>query len=88
MVVTIYAEAVEALINGEAFFAGKKFKEAESLLPQSEWAAKASLMAGYADYSRNAYSKSVFGLERYILANYPADVNIILRPLSNSNMLF
>ena len=76
MVVAIYAEAVEALINGEAFYAGKKFKEAESLLPQSEWAAKASLMAAYADYSRNAYSSSVFGLERYI-RDYPADKNII-----------
>ena len=76
MVVAIYADAVEALINGEAFYAGKKFKEAESLLPQSEWAAKASLMASYADYSRNAYSSSVFGLERYI-RDYPADKNII-----------
>ena len=76
MVVAIYADADEALKNGEAFYAGKKFKEAESLLPQSEWAAKASLMAGYADYSRNAYSSSVFGLERYI-RDYPADKNII-----------
>ena len=74
-VVAIYAEAVEALKKGDAFFAGKKFKEAESLLPQSEWAAKASLMASYADYSRNAFSNSIFGLERHI-ANYPADKNI------------
>ena len=44
-------------------------------MPQSEWAAKASLMAGYADYSRNAYSASVFALERHI-NNYPADINI------------
>jgi len=75
MVTIIYAEAVEALKKGDAYFAGKKFKEAESLLPQSEWAAKASLMASYADYSRNAYSNSVFGLERYI-KNYPADKNV------------
>ena len=75
MVTIIYAEAVEALKKGDAYFAGKKFKEAESLLPQSEWAAKASLMASYADYSRNAFSKSIFGLERHI-ANYPADKNI------------
>jgi len=75
MVVIIYAEAVEALKEGDAFFAAKKFKEAESLLPQSEWAAKASLMASYAEYSRNAFSNSIFGLERHI-ANYPADENI------------
>ena len=75
MVVIIYAEAVDALKVGDAFFAAKKFREAESLLPQSEWAAKASLMASYADYSRNAFSNSVFSFERHI-ANYPADENI------------
>ena len=75
MVVAIYAEAVDALKKGDAFYAAKKFKEAESLLPQSEWAAKASLMASYSEYSRNAFSNSIFGLERHI-ANYPADKNI------------
>jgi outer membrane protein assembly factor BamD len=71
----IYAEAVKALIEGDAFFAGKQFKEVEVLLPQSQWAAKSSLMAAYSDYSRNAYSNAVFGLERHI-KNYPADKNI------------
>ena len=75
MVVAIYAEAVDALKEGDAFYAAKKFKEAESLMPQSEWGAKASLMASYAEYSRNAFSNSIFGLERHI-ANYPADKNI------------
>jgi len=75
IVVSIYAEAVDALKKGDAFYATKKFKEAESLLPQSKWAAKASLMASYSEYSRNAYANSIFGLERYI-ANYPADENI------------
>ena len=75
MVVAIYAEGVDALKKGDAFYAAKKFKEAESLLPQSKWAAKASLMASYADYSRNAFSKSIFGLERHI-KHYPADKNI------------
>jgi len=75
MVVAIYVEAVDALKKGDAFYAAKKFKEAESLLPQSEWAAKASLMASYAEYSRNAFSNSIFGLERHI-TNYPADKNI------------
>ena len=75
MAVNLYAEAVEALKKGDSYFASKKFKEVESLLPQSEWAAKASLMASYAEYSRNAFSNSIFGLERHI-ANYPADKNI------------
>jgi len=75
MAIEIYDEALEALKKGDAFYAGKKFKETESLMPQSEWAAKASLMASYADYSRNAYADSIFGLERHI-KNYPADKNI------------
>ena len=75
VVLTLYAEAVEALKKGDAFYAGKKFREVESLLPQSEWAAKASLMSAYADYSRNAYSKSVFALQRHI-KNYPGDKHI------------
>ena len=74
-VVSLYAEAVEALRKGDAFYAGKKFKEAESLLPQSGWAAKASLMASYADYSRNSYTSAIFSLEKHI-ENNPADKNI------------
>ena len=74
-VILIYSDAVEALKNGDAFYAGKKFKEAESLMPQSEWAAKASIMHAYSHYSRNAYSDSVFSLERHI-KNYPADKHV------------
>ena len=72
---SIYAEAVEALKKGDSFYASKKFKEVESLMPQSKWASKASLMASYADYSRNAYSNAIFDLERHI-NNYPADKNL------------
>ena len=75
-VTSIYYEAVESLKKGDAFYAGKKFKEAENLMPQSQWAAKASLMSAYADYSRNSYAASIFGLERHI-NKYPADKNII-----------
>ena len=75
IVMSIYAEAVEALKEGDSFYASKKFKEVESLMPQSKWASKASLMASYADYSRNAYSNAIFDLERHI-NNYPADKNI------------
>ena len=74
-VIAIYSEGIKALKAGDAFLAGTKFREAESLLPQTEWAAKASLLSAYADYSRNSYTESVFGLERYI-KNYPADKNI------------
>ena len=71
----IYVEAVDSLIKGDSYYAGKKFKEVEALLPQGKWASKASLMASYADYSRNAYSNAVFYLERHIKI-YPADPNL------------
>jgi len=75
MALSSYEEAIEALKIGDAFYATKKFKEVESIMPQSKWAAKASLMASYSEYSRNAYDSSIFGLERHI-KNYPADENI------------
>ena len=73
--VTIYAEGVKALDEGDAYYAGIKFKEVENLIPQSKWAEKASIMASYADYSRNSYSDAIFKLKRH-LKNYPADRNI------------
>ena len=75
IVITVYNEGVEALKKGDAFYAAKKFKEVETLMPKSEWAAKAALMEGYAQYNRNSYSQSIFSLERYIKF-YPADKNI------------
>jgi len=71
----VYKDALKELKLGNAFYAAKRFREAESLLPQSDWAAKASLMSAFSDYSRNSYSDAVFGLERHI-NNYPADKNI------------
>ena len=50
-------------------------KDVEDLMPQTDWAAKASLMSSYSEYSRNSYSNAIFGLERHI-KNYPADENI------------
>ena len=72
---TIYEEAVEALKKGDSFYAAKKFREVESLLPQDKWASKASLMASYSEYSRNAYSNAIFDLERH-MKFYPADKNM------------
>ena len=73
--IIIYYEAVQALEEGDAFFAQKKFREVESLMPQDKWASKASLMASYAEYARNAYSNAIFDIERHIKI-YPADKNI------------
>jgi outer membrane protein assembly factor BamD len=71
----LYAEGVEALKAGDAFYAVKKFREAETLLTQYSWASKASIMVSYAEYSRNFYSGAIFALEKHI-DNYPADKNI------------
>ena len=71
----LYAEGVEALKEGDAFYAAKKFKESESLMSLYIWASKASLMASYADYSRSSYTGAIFSLERHI-NNYPADENM------------
>ena len=71
----IYNEAVIALKKGDAYFASKKFKEAEGFYPSSAWAAKAALMSAFALYSANFYSDSIFNLERYI-KQYPSDKNI------------
>ena len=72
---SIYYQAIEALEAGDAFYAAKKFREVESLMPQDKWASKASLMASFAEYSRNAYSNAIFDLERH-MKHYPADKNI------------
>ena len=71
----LYAEGVDALEKGDAYYAGTKFREIESLIPQGKWATKASLMAAYTDYNRNSYSTAIFNLERHI-KNYPADKNL------------
>ena len=73
--ISIYYQAVEALEEGDAFYAAKKFREVESLMPQDKWASKASLMASYSEYSRNAYSNAIFELERH-MKYYPADKNM------------
>ena len=73
--ISIYYEAIESLQIGDAFYAAKKFREVENLMPQDKWASKASLMASYAEYSRSSYSSAIFSLERH-LKHYPADKNI------------
>mgnify|MGYP000216928188 CR=1 FL=1 len=73
--VDIYKEAVESLKTGDAFYAAKKFREAEIALSQYDWSSKASLMVSYAEYTRSAYSNAIFELERHI-KNYPADKNL------------
>ncbi len=71
----LYAEGVQALKDGDVFYAGKKFREAEILLSKYTWASKASLMAGYSEYSRNSYTNAIMSLKNHV-DSYPADKNI------------
>ena len=71
----IYKEAVRAMNDGDILYASRKFSEAEAILPQIEFSAKASLMSSYCLYLINFYDEALAGLERFI-KNYPADKNI------------
>ena len=74
--VLAYKEGMKQLELGDGLFASRKFDEAEILLPQSIWAAKASLMSAYALYSQNYYEDAIFNLKRHI-KNYPKDKNLV-----------
>ena len=71
----IYKEAMVAMENNQYFFASKKFSEAELILPQIDFSAKASLMSSYCLYMINFYPEARENLQRFI-TKYPADKNI------------
>ena len=63
------------LETGDVLYAAKKFNEAETLFPQSEWAPKSALMAAYAYYTQDYYSDTIAELERFIRV-YPLSKNL------------
>ena len=71
----VYKEGVEAINKGDWFYASKKFSEAELILPNIEFSAKASLMSSYCLYQINFYPEATSNLERFV-NTYPADKNI------------
>jgi len=70
-----YQEGVKNLETGDVLYAAKKFNEAETLFPQSEWAPKSALMAAYAYYTQDYYSDTIAELERFIRV-YPLSKNL------------
>ena len=74
-VLEVYKEGMESLEAGDIFFAAKKFNEAETLFPQSEWAPKSSLMAAYAYYTQDYYLDTISILERFLRV-YPKHKNL------------
>ena len=73
--ISSYKEGVRTLNEGDAFYAAKKFLDAELLFPQSEWAPKSALMASYSYYIQDYYSEAIFNLQRFI-STYPRNKRI------------
>ena len=74
-VLEAYQEGVKSLETGDVLYAAKKFNEAETLFPQSEWAPKSALMAAYAYYTQDYYLDTIAELERFIRV-YPLSKNL------------
>ena len=74
-VLEAYQEGVKSLETGDVLYAAKKYNEAETLFPQSEWAPKSALMAAYAYYTQDYYSDTIAELERFIRV-YPLSKNL------------
>ena len=73
-------EGMKSLNEGDVLFAAKKFNEAELLYPQSEWAAKAVLMASYGYYSQAYYSSAADELNEsnpYLIFN-TSDIQTVI----------
>ena len=65
-VLEVYNIGKDALEGGDVLYAAKKFNEAETLFPQSDWAPKSALMAAYSYYTQDYYGDSIAELKRFI----------------------
>ena len=74
-VLEAYKEGIRSLESGDSLFAASKFNEVEILYPQSIWAPKAALMAGYAYYIQDYYGDAIAEMERFIRI-YPTHKDI------------
>ena len=74
-VLEAYRQGMKELEDGYNLMAAKKFNEVEILFPQSVWAPKSSLMAGYSYYSDSYYDDSIAELERFKRV-YPLNENL------------
>ena len=71
----IYKDALSSMEDGQYLVASEKFDQSESLLPQTEWAAKSALMSSYCLYTISFYDEAILNLKRFKKL-YPADPNI------------
>ena len=63
---TLYNNAMNAMQAGELSDAARLFDEVERQHPYSTWAAKAQVMAAYANYQNNRYDEAINALDRFI----------------------
>ncbi len=63
---TLYNSAMNAMQAGELSDAARLFDEVERQHPYSTWAAKAQVMAAYANYQDNRYDEAINALDRFI----------------------
>ena len=68
--VSAYYEGLEALEAGDSLYAAKKFNEAELLFPQSVWAERSAIMAGYSYYVQDYLGDAIYIFEQFI-KTYP-----------------
>ena len=71
----IYRDALKSMQDGQYLIASEKFDKSESLLPQTEWAAKSALMSSYCLYTISFYEDAILNLKRFKKL-YPADPNM------------
>jgi len=72
---TLYNGAMNAMQAGELSDAARLFDEVERQHPYSSWAAKAQVMAAYANYQANRYDEAINALDRFIQL-HPGNTNI------------
>ena len=70
-----YRDALKSMRDGQYLVASKKFDKSESLLPQTEWAAKSALMSSYCLYTISFFEDAILNLKRFKKL-YPADPNM------------
>jgi outer membrane protein assembly factor BamD len=71
----LYNNAMDSLLIGDFLEAARLFDEVERQHPYSSWAAKAQLMAAFANYQNNRYDEAVNALDRFIQL-HPANKDI------------
>ncbi|MBT5574158.1 outer membrane protein assembly factor BamD [Alphaproteobacteria bacterium] len=72
---SLYNDALDSVYSGNPKEAASLFEEVERQHPYSSWAVKAQIMAAWAYYEANDYSRALVSLERFIEL-YPAHEDV------------